>query len=245
MPKVEPKDGPEAPPKAMPKYKGGEGTLLLNDAPWGYWIETTFAVKGRTMPPLIMTVMYSAYTVGVTVLAKKVDNNSSDEYIDKFTLASVGSCLFFLLVFRSNAAYDRWWEGRKKWGMVINRTRDLARQSIAYMGDTDHVDMMVRYIIAFAVTMKRHLRAERELTELTEGSVLTQEQVAEIQQAAHMPLLCLEKLSGTIRSAKKAGLLSDIEAMALDANLTQVREQWVWSDAAAAARCRVARLRRV
>uniref|UniRef100_A0A7S3B677 Bestrophin homolog n=2 Tax=Haptolina ericina TaxID=156174 RepID=A0A7S3B677_9EUKA len=39
-----------------------------------------------------------------------------------------------------------------------------------------------------------------------------------------MPLLCLEKLSGTIRSAKKAGLLSDIEAMALDANLTQYED---------------------
>ena len=38
-------------------------------------------------------------------------------------------------------------------------------------------------------------------------------QVAEVQAAQHMPLLVLEKLSATIRSARKAALLSDIEAM--------------------------------
>jgi predicted membrane chloride channel (bestrophin family) len=106
--------------------------------------------------------------------------------------------------------------------MVINRTRDLARQSICYMGaSSGHASTMVRYIIAFAVAMKRHLRGERELTELARMLVLDGEQIAEIQSAKHMPLIVLEKLSATIRAAKREGLLSDIEAMALDANLTQ------------------------
>ena len=99
--------------------------------------------------------------------------------VDKFMLTSVGSALAFLAVFRSNSAYERWWDGRKKWGMVINRTRDLARQSIGYMGDDVHAEVMVRYTIAFAVAMKRHLRFERELTELVKNAVLTQEQSPE------------------------------------------------------------------
>jgi len=207
-------------------YKGGEGTLLLNAAPHGYWKETIFAWAGRPLPPVLITAIYFIYVVLVTVVSEiAMPEVAGSVAIDGITISSVGGCLFFLLVFRSNAAYDRWWEGRKKWGMVINRTRDLARQSICYMGDgTPHVDTMVRYIIAFAVTMKRHLRGERELTELARKLVLSQEQIIEIQSAKHMPLIVLEKLSSTIRAAKREGLLSDIEAMALDANLTQYED---------------------
>lgn len=51
-------------------------------------------------------------------------------------------------------------------------------------------------------------------------------QVAEVQAAQHMPLLVLEKLSATIRSARKAALLSDIEAMcAPNRGLTPARAQ--------------------
>lgn len=211
-------------------YKGGEGTLLLNTAPHGYWKETLLATHGRPMPPLTFAIIYILYVVAVTVVARVVVplvSEETDDYLklNTFAIGSVGGCLFFLLVFRSNAAYERWWDGRKKWGMVINRTRDLARQAITYMGDDKHVDTMVRYTIAFAVTMKRHLRSERELNELLTKSVLTPEQISEIQTAKHMPLLVCERLTETIRSAKKQGLLSDIEAMALDANVTDFEDE--------------------
>ena len=211
-------------------YKGGEGTLLLNAAPHGYWRETLTATHGRPMPPLIFGIVYLIYTVAVTIVAlvviPKLDDVADNALeMDKFAVGSVGGCLFFLLVFRSNAAYERWWDGRKKWGMVINRTRDLARQAITYMGDDTHVDAMVRYTIAFAVTMKRHLRFERELGELLTKGVLTAEQISEIQTAKHMPLLVCERLTETIRSAKLKGLISDIEAMALDANVTDFEDE--------------------
>ena len=38
----------------------------------------------------------------------------------------VGFVLSLLLVFRTNTAYDRWWEGRKKWGELVNNSRNLA-----------------------------------------------------------------------------------------------------------------------
>ena len=53
--------------------------------------------------------------------------------IPSTTVTTVGGALFFLMVFRTNASYDRWWEGRKRWGMVINRTRDLTRQACHYI----------------------------------------------------------------------------------------------------------------
>ena len=211
-------------------YKGGEGTLLLNAAPKGYWKETLFATHGRPLPPLLLGAIYAIYVALVAVAEKvvlpRVGGVAPDAlHLNTFAVGSVGGCLFFLLVFRSNASYERWWDGRKKWGMVINRTRDLARQAITYMGDEAHVDTMVRYTIAFAVAMKRHLRVERELTELLTKSVLTPEQISEIQAAKHMPLFVLERLTETIRSAQDKGLLSDHVAMALDANVTDFEDE--------------------
>ena len=42
--------------------------------------------------------------------------------------------LSLLLVFRTNSSYDRWWEARKLWGGVVNRTRDVVRQVRAGRG---------------------------------------------------------------------------------------------------------------
>src|SRR5262245_41965092 len=38
----------------------------------------------------------------------------------------LGFAISMLLVFRTNTAYDRWWEGRKLWGSLVNNSRNLA-----------------------------------------------------------------------------------------------------------------------
>ena len=38
----------------------------------------------------------------------------------------LGFVLSMLLVFRTNTAYDRWWEGRKTWGGIVNNSRNLS-----------------------------------------------------------------------------------------------------------------------
>jgi len=37
----------------------------------------------------------------------------------------VGFVISMLLVFRTNTAYERWWEGRKQWGALVNVSRNL------------------------------------------------------------------------------------------------------------------------
>lgn len=39
---------------------------------------------------------------------------------------TVGFVLSLLLAYRTNTAYDRWWEGRKLWGSLVNNSRNLA-----------------------------------------------------------------------------------------------------------------------
>jgi len=49
----------------------------------------------------------------------------------------IGFVLSLLLVFRTNTAYDRWWEGRKVWGKLVNDSRNLATKLDALLLEDD------------------------------------------------------------------------------------------------------------
>ena len=74
-------------------------------------------------------------------------------------LSLLGIILGLLLVFRTNTAYDRWWEGRKLWGQLVNVSRALARQLDAQLPPGD--DARSRYqriLVAFPGALAAHLR---------------------------------------------------------------------------------------
>ncbi len=65
----------------------------------------------------------------------------------------IGFVLSFLLVFRTNSAYDRWWEGRKLWGSFVNNSRNLAMKLNALL-PKERTDLreMFRILIGNYVT---------------------------------------------------------------------------------------------
>ena len=80
-------------------------------------------------------------------------------------LTSVYSLLGFvislLLVFRTNTAYDRWWEGRKIWGSVVNDSRNLSSLLSSFDLNTSERTYYTDLIIAFSKSMKEHLRRNK------------------------------------------------------------------------------------
>jgi putative membrane protein len=72
----------------------------------------------------------------------------------------LGIVLGLFLVFRTNSAYDRWWEGRKLWGSMVNNTRNLAHKLTAFLGRDDHEnrEYFMRMIPNFVISVKEHLR---------------------------------------------------------------------------------------
>ncbi|MES2619336.1 MAG: bestrophin family ion channel, partial [Bacteroidota bacterium] len=65
-----------------------------------------------------------------------------------------------LLVFRTNSAYDRWWEGRKLWGSLINNSRNLSLKLNALLPETAKNEraFYVTMISNYALALKNHLR---------------------------------------------------------------------------------------
>jgi putative membrane protein len=73
--------------------------------------------------------------------------------------------LGLLLVFRTNTAYERFWEGRKLWGTLINTIRNLARTMWVTIAEKHPNDIItkieaLKLLVSFAVALKLHLRSE-------------------------------------------------------------------------------------
>jgi putative membrane protein len=70
-----------------------------------------------------------------------------------------GLVLGWLIAFRNNHAYDRWWEARKLWGQLINASRNLCLKVRTLAGvDAADKEAIGRLMIAFAEALKDHLR---------------------------------------------------------------------------------------
>jgi putative membrane protein len=99
--------------------------------------------------------------------------------------------LGLLLVFRTNTAYERFWEGRKLWGTLVNTVRNLARNLWVAVEEIELDDrkekiVVLRLLVAFAVATKLHLRQEPPDAELI-GS-LSPEKLEKLKTTTNPPL---------------------------------------------------------
>src|SRR5262245_26275228 len=79
----------------------------------------------------------------------------------------LGLVLGLLLVFRTNTSYDRWWEGRKLWGQLINDSRNLAiKVQTCVRADVADKRQLGRWLTDFAIALKDHLRGGARLANL-------------------------------------------------------------------------------
>ena len=80
-------------------------------------------------------------------------------------LSILGIILGLLLVFRTNTAYDRWWEGRRAWGQLLNVTRALAHQLDALLPDGSPQRARYAALLAeYPPALAAHLRRPRGQT---------------------------------------------------------------------------------
>jgi putative membrane protein len=97
------------------------------------------------------------YNLGVTLLVKF--GELPDWKLGVESATALGVVLGMLLVFRNNAANDRWWEARKLWGQLINDSRTLILKVRAHAAvDAAEHRQLGRLIVAFAQALQLHLR---------------------------------------------------------------------------------------
>lgn len=180
------------------------------------WIGVLSKVRGSVGPRLLPRTIIVA---GLGMLAKWLyDHHKFHTPPTVHTL--IGVALGLLLVFRTNASFDRWWEGRKLLGGIVNRTRDLARQAEGYFSDDEPTKKaIVRWLDAYFALAIQSLRAEKDLGVL--GTLLTDEERKELEPlSAARASRVLAWLTRLLDERAKAGRLGDPRLLAMDTNLT-------------------------
>ena len=79
----------------------------------------------------------------------------------------LGFVISLLLVFRTNTAYDRWWEARKLWGALVNNSRNFAIKAKSIFPDSEH-EYVKTLLANFSISLQHHLRSEESLEKLIE-----------------------------------------------------------------------------
>lgn len=135
--------------------------------------------------------------------------------IDASFHSVVGLVLGLLLVFRTNSAYDRWWEGRKQLGALVNTTRNLAIKTQVYLKHKNHEksNEVLDLIYAFAFSMKEHLREED--FDLIIGEI-PQNIQSKFKQVKHKPNFILGEIAKHLNDFYTAGYVSGEQLIILE-----------------------------
>jgi putative membrane protein len=140
----------------------------------------------RSLAPLIIGICI--YSGVIAFLELEVFKLSDNHHLKNISIMNslLSFVISMLLVFRTNTAYDRWWEGRKLWGALVNNSRNLAIKMNAMLDPLDEGNRTFfrRVIPMYASVLTRHLGAESTRLALDEKE---HPELGELDGEKHVP----------------------------------------------------------
>lgn len=130
----------------------------------------------------------------------------------------LGFVLSLLLVFRTNTAYERWWEGRKLWGDLVNNSRNLMLKINAYVPN-EHKELKHNFRILisnYAFALKEHLRGGFKEDQLEEHPQLM---LSELKTYNHIPNKIAQQLYDDTENLIKQKLIPAEKLLVLNEEL--------------------------
>ena len=170
----------------------------------------------------------------VTYLHERYGLLHTDLTVTPFSL--IGLALGIFLGFRNNTSYDRFWEGRKLWGRVVNASRTLTRQILTLVGppfrndrvpeegeleaiEAFHEEAVYR-VIAYVHALRLHLRGQDRLREIDE--FLEDPEIADLVPELNRPIAILQTMGERFREAWEKGWVHPIHVEVLELSLTEL-----------------------
>lgn len=156
------------------------------------WFKLAIQLRGSVAPIILPRVLCFAGLGAIVSLLYDLDFPVYLPFLATIiTNVVFNLVLGLLLVFRTNTAYERYWEGRKLWGGIVVNTRNLSRQIWINIRGFDpkskaEKEVSLKLLNAFALTTKLTLRREDLNSEIE--ALLTPEQYQELQATKTPPL---------------------------------------------------------
>jgi len=201
------------------------------------YLQLLFRVRGSVLPRIFRRVVVTTLiALALTLFEAAYPQYRLSLTATPFTL--IGVALGIFLGFRNNTSYDRYWEGRKLWGQLVNTSRILGRQFLLFLHvptlspserDEDRGELarirvaqidMIHRVIAFAHALRMHLRREVPFDKLKE--TLPPEEVEALRTDRNVPDAILARLAERIQSGWRRGWIDPLHVMQLDASLAEL-----------------------
>lgn len=128
----------------------------------------------------------------------------------------LGFVISLLLVFRTNTAYDRWWEGRKQWGALVNVSRNILLKIYNIDTSQGHKKELQKLVSLFALALKEHLRDKTpaEIVAIFPSDT-------NFDAKTHMPNAIAQKMQACVMAIHKESKLDQAVYLALLQDLNQ------------------------
>jgi len=186
-----------------------------------HWFQFALQTKGSVIPIIAQRVIWTGiFGVFVSIL-----------YFYKLPVSQpiVGGIvpsivLGLLLVFRTNTAYERFWEGRRLWGMLTSDIRNLAWQIWVVVNEIEPEDRVkkiaaLRLVAAFAVASKLYLRSEPVNSELEE--LVSPSQYLQLKNIDNPPLEIAHWIGSYIQKQYNRNCITNAPQVAAMLTLTR------------------------
>jgi putative membrane protein len=147
--------------------------------------------------------------------------------ISPLPLAIVGGAIGIFVSFRTNSAYDRWWEGRKLWGALINVSRHLTTQAQCYLGPRGEegkalARRVVRRHIAYVHVLRCLLRNQDPLADEEALAFLDDDERRDLVGDSNMTHALLQRQAEEIVAFADGGGLEERRLQSMDETLRQI-----------------------
>lgn len=195
-----------------------KGSALMNLERRDFWKEV-LAVNGSVTPFVQRRVLFFGLWGTTVWLAATFLDVQTGFGVAPYEI--IGVVLALLLVLRTNSGYDRWYEGRKLWGGIVNQSRNLGLIGATYgPSDREWRAAFLRWTAAFPHLAKHNLRGERDLDDLE--ALLRSEEIRELRRSDHMPLYASQQIAKLLRRARERGELDGFEFLRGDDQRSQL-----------------------
>lgn len=166
-----------------------------------------------------------AYTILFEIFHHYFINVSVDIPIAIPTM--VGTIISLLLAFKSNQAYDRWWEARIIWGSIVNESRTLVRQMLTFYKDpefsveaNEFKENFTKRQIAWCYSLGQALRNKDAIKPIKD--LISEEELNFVKNHQNIPNAILLLHARDLRIARKDKRLNAYQQVEIDKTLTRL-----------------------
>ncbi|MBC8640118.1 hypothetical protein IAG25_25125 [Caballeronia sp. EK] len=187
------------------------------------WFRLLFVWHGSVLPQLLPRLgLIFALSVAAIFMHDHMRHYPIGLGTPPFAL--VGIALAVFLGFRNGASYERWWEGRKLWGTLLNTSRALAQQVLSLPEPRDRAQSrrFLAALGALAHALRHQLRGTDALSDLAPR--LPSDLHARVAAAKYRPALILLWLGEWVAERRREGVLDGYAMLAIQHNLNALSD---------------------